>query len=45
VNDEVKKQTDYRIKLFSNEEAPVVIMYEKPIRVKQMKLKEFINHN
>lgn len=45
VNDEVKKQPDYKTKLFSNEENQVVIMYEKPIRVKQMKLKEFLNHN
>jgi len=45
VNNEVKTHPDYKTKLFSNEENPVVVMYEKPIRVKQMKLKEFLNHN
>lgn len=45
VNNEVKKNPDYKAKLFSNEENPVVIMYEKPIRVKQMKLQDFLNHN
>lgn len=45
VNNEVKKNRDYKTKLFSNEENPVVIMYEKPIRVKQMKLQDFLNHN
>ncbi|HPJ42196.1 MAG TPA: glycosyltransferase family 39 protein [Spirochaetota bacterium] len=42
VNEEVKKQADYKTKLFSNEENPVVVMYEKPIRVKEMKLKELL---
>lgn len=43
IKDSFKKGIDYKTELFSNEENTVVVMYEKPIRVKQMKLKEFLN--
>ncbi len=42
VNEKLKKQIDYKSQLFSNKENPVLVMREKPIRVKQMKLKEFL---
>jgi len=42
VNGKVRKEEDYKLKLFGNEENLVVVMTEKPIRVKQMKLKEFL---
>ncbi|HRX49495.1 MAG TPA: glycosyltransferase family 39 protein [Spirochaetota bacterium] len=45
IDEKFKKQPDYKLKLFSNEEEPVVVMREKPIRVKRMKLKEFLNTN
>lgn len=45
IEESFKKDKDYKSKLFSNEEIPVIVMYEKPIRVKQMKLKEFLKNN
>ncbi|HPJ35126.1 MAG TPA: glycosyltransferase family 39 protein [Spirochaetota bacterium] len=43
VNDDVKKNKDYAAGLFVNDNDPVVVMREKPIRVKEMTLKEFFN--
>ncbi len=43
VRDEFKKQKDYKTRLFFNEEHTVVVMLEKPFRVKQVRLREFLN--
>lgn len=42
VNEECKKKVDYTSQFFNNEENVVVVMQEKPLRVKKMKLKDFL---
>jgi hypothetical protein len=42
VNEECKKIINYTSQFFNNEENVVVVMQEKPLRVKKMKLKDFL---
>ena len=44
VNDTIKKNRDYRSGYFKNGENPVMVMQEKPFRVRLMKLKDFLNN-
>ena len=42
VNEECKKNINYTSQFFNNEENVVVVMQEEPLRVKKMKLKDFL---
>lgn len=43
LNESIKRKKDYIITYFSNEKNYIVVMYEKPLKVKKMTVKEFLN--